>query len=207
VTSVFPFRSQRTSAKREWESAAEPPGASNRSRSSASPWAQAIANMRTLRISGSRWVTRSGSRPARDRRSELVGDARPAPRFGEQHHAAVGTDPSAVKGGGDLLAVDGWKAQRQKVVVGHGGRGVPRSRQRGGFSNRILRKSLRNTGRFSSVREIGLHSGHRDLSLRCLMLKSVRSTSQSDLNNCLHPENQSRGSHRWATNNSIRYRP
>jgi hypothetical protein len=45
----------------------------------------------------------------------------------------------------DLLAVDGWKAERQKVIVGHGGGGAPRSQQRVGFSNRILRqiKSLR----------------------------------------------------------------
>jgi hypothetical protein len=50
-----------------------------------------------------------------------------------------------VKGGGDLLAADGWKAERQKVIVDHGGRGALRSRQRAGFSNRILRpiKSLR----------------------------------------------------------------
>jgi len=31
------------------------------------------------------------------------------------HDAAVGTDPPAVKGGGNLLAVDDWKAERQKV--------------------------------------------------------------------------------------------
>jgi hypothetical protein len=63
----------------------------------------------------------------------------------EQHDPAIGTDPSAVEGGGNLLAADGWKAERQKVILGHGGRGVPRSRQRVGFSNRILRqiKSLR----------------------------------------------------------------
>ena len=81
----------------------------------------------------------------RDHPGELIGDIQPALRLGQQHDAAVGTDPSAVKGGGNLLAVDDWKAERQKVIVGHGGRGVPRSRQRVGFSNRILRqiKSLR----------------------------------------------------------------
>ena len=80
-----------------------------------------------------------------DHPGELIGDTQPALRLGQQHDAAVGTDPPAVKGGGNLLAVDGWKAERQKVIVGHGGRGVPRSRQRVGFSNRILRqiKSLR----------------------------------------------------------------
>jgi hypothetical protein len=70
----------------------------------------------------------------------LVGDAKPALRLGEQHDPAIGTDPPAVKSGGDLLAADGWKAERQKVIVGHGGCGAPRSRQRVGFSNRILRQ-------------------------------------------------------------------
>jgi hypothetical protein len=81
----------------------------------------------------------------RDHSSEPLGDAEPTIGLGEQHDPAIGTDPPAVKGGGDLLAADGWKAERQKVIVGHGGRGVPRSRQRVGFSNRILRqiKSLR----------------------------------------------------------------
>jgi hypothetical protein len=40
---------------------------------------------------------------------------------------AIGTDPPAVEGGGDLLALDGWKAERQKIIVGHGGRGALRS--------------------------------------------------------------------------------
>src|SRR5207237_8852531 len=81
----------------------------------------------------------------RDRPSEPLGDAEPTIGLGAQHDPAVGTDPSPVKGGGDLLAADGWKAERQKVIVGHGGRGAPRSRQRVGFSHRILRqiKSLR----------------------------------------------------------------
>src|SRR5205814_10537192 len=76
---------------------------------------------------------------------ELIAETQRARRLGQQPGAAVGTDAPAVKGGGNLLAVDGWKAERQKVIVGHGGRGVPRSRQRVGFSNRILRqiKSLR----------------------------------------------------------------
>ena len=62
-----------------------------------------------------------------DHPGELIGDTQPALRLGQQHDAAVGTDPPAVKGGGNLLAVDDWKAERQKVIVGHGGRGVPRS--------------------------------------------------------------------------------
>jgi hypothetical protein len=65
----------------------------------------------------------------RDRLSEPLGDAEPTIGLGEQHDPAIGTDPPAVKGGGDLLAADGWKAERQKVIVGHGGRGAGRSRK------------------------------------------------------------------------------
>src|SRR5712675_998115 len=64
----------------------------------------------------------------RDHPSEPLGDAEPTIGLGEQHDPAIGTDPSAVKGRGDLLAADGWKAERQKVILGHGGRGAPRSR-------------------------------------------------------------------------------
>src|SRR3954464_7813503 len=60
----------------------------------------------------------------RDRLSEPLGNAEPTIGLGEQHHPAIGTDPPAVKGGRDLLAADGWKAERQKVIVGHGGRGA-----------------------------------------------------------------------------------
>src|SRR5258705_12980868 len=70
-----------------------------------------------------------------DHRGELIGDTQPALRLGQQHDAAVGTDPPAVKGGGNLLAVDDWKAERQKVIVGHGGRGGPPSRQGVASSN------------------------------------------------------------------------
>src|SRR5438874_13304533 len=72
-----------------------------------------------------------------DHPGELIGDTQPALRLGQQHDAAVGTDPPAVKGGGNLLAVHDWKAERQKVIVGHGGRGVLDPK---GFSNRILRR-------------------------------------------------------------------
>src|ERR1700704_2390147 len=73
-----------------------------------------------------------------DHPGELIGDTQPALRLGQQHDATVGTDPPAVKGGGNLLAVDDWKAERQKVIVGHGGGGGPRSPQKGGFCNTIL---------------------------------------------------------------------
>jgi hypothetical protein len=57
----------------------------------------------------------------RDRVSEPLGDAELTIGLGEQHHPAIGTDPPAIKGGSDLLAVDDWKAERQKVMIGHGG--------------------------------------------------------------------------------------
>jgi hypothetical protein len=30
----------------------------------------------------------------------------------------------AIKGGGDLLPLNGWKGERQQIIVGHGGCGV-----------------------------------------------------------------------------------
>src|SRR4051812_49821472 len=70
-----------------------------------------------------------------DRLSKPLGNAEPTIGLGEQHHPAIGTDPPAVKGGRDLLAAGGWKAERQKVIVGHGGRGAPDPRQRVGLAN------------------------------------------------------------------------
>src|SRR6202035_5394569 len=77
----------------------------------------------------------------RDHSSEPLGDPEPTIGLGEQHDPAVGTDPSAVKGGGDLLAADGWKTERQKAIVGHGGGGAPRSRQRVGSATESYARS------------------------------------------------------------------
>src|ERR1700726_2379807 len=76
----------------------------------------------------------------RDHPSQPVGDAEPTIGLSEKYDTAIGTDLPAVKGSGDLLALDGWKRERQKIIVGHGGRGALRSRHRVGFSNRILRR-------------------------------------------------------------------
>ena len=83
--------------------------------------------------------------PVRNDLGEPLGDAEPTLRLGEQHDAAIRRDPSAIKGGSDLLALNGWKGERQQIMVGHGGRGVLRSWPKVGFSNRILHhiKSLR----------------------------------------------------------------
>ena len=83
--------------------------------------------------------------PVRNYLGEPLGDAEPTLCLGEQHDTAIRRDPSAIKGGSDLLALNGWKRERQQIIVGHGGRGALRSRPRVGFSNQILRqiKSLR----------------------------------------------------------------
>ena len=54
--------------------------------------------------------------PVGDYSGELVGDAQPPLRLRQQHDPAIGTDPSAVEGGGDRLAADGGKAERQKFA-------------------------------------------------------------------------------------------
>src|SRR6478609_1166236 len=64
--------------------------------------------------------------PVRNDLGEPLGDAEPMLSLGEQHDAAIRSDPSAIKGGGDLLALNGWKGERQQIIVGHGGRGVLR---------------------------------------------------------------------------------
>ena len=51
------------------------------------------------------------------------GDAEPSFGHGEQHHAAVRSEPPAIEIGCDLPAPDGWKREREDRIVGHGGRG------------------------------------------------------------------------------------
>jgi len=41
----------------------------------------------------------------------------------QQHDAAIGGDPAAIKGGGDFLAADDWKQERRDRIVRHGGCG------------------------------------------------------------------------------------
>ena len=61
--------------------------------------------------------------PIRDRRGELLGDTEPPRGLGEQQDAAVRGQASAVEGGCELLAPHGWKRERQRRRIGHGGRG------------------------------------------------------------------------------------
>src|SRR5712664_2507689 len=65
----------------------------------------------------------------RDHRGEPFGEAQPPLRLGEQHHPAIGGEPAANEGGGHLFAHNGWKAERQQAIVGHGGCGSLRSRR------------------------------------------------------------------------------
>ena len=43
-----------------------------------------------------------------DHPGELVGDTKAPLRLGQEHHAAVGGDPSAIKSGADVLASYCW---------------------------------------------------------------------------------------------------
>src|SRR5262245_51232799 len=65
-----------------------------------------------------RWIA-----PIADHRSKLCGDAKLALRRRQHHHARVRGDPSAIESGCDLLALHGWKGERQQRIVGHGGCG------------------------------------------------------------------------------------
>src|SRR5260370_37794464 len=76
--------------------------------------------------------------PVRNSLGEPLGDAKPTLCLGEQHDAAIRSDPSAIKGGGDLSSLNGWKGERQQIIVGHGGRGARRSPPKGWFSKQNL---------------------------------------------------------------------
>src|SRR6266849_1281794 len=54
-----------------------------------------------------------------DHPGEMVGDAEAALCFSEEHHPAVGGDPSAVKGGAHLLARNRWQVEGQRNILVH----------------------------------------------------------------------------------------
>jgi hypothetical protein len=43
---------------------------------------------------------------------EPLGEAEPTLPLGKQHEATIRRDPSSIKGGSDLLALNGWKGER-----------------------------------------------------------------------------------------------
>lgn len=57
-----------------------------------------------------------------DHSGELLGDAQPPRRLREQQDATVRGQASAIEGGCELLAPDGWKRERQTRRIEHGGR-------------------------------------------------------------------------------------
>lgn len=59
----------------------------------------------------------------RDHGGELLGDAEPSCGLSQQQDATVRGQASAIEGGCELLAPDGWKPERKRVKIGHGGRG------------------------------------------------------------------------------------
>jgi hypothetical protein len=65
-----------------------------------------------------RWIA-----PIGDHGRKLLGDPHLSRRRGEQHHTTVRRQPPAIERGGELLAPDGWKPERQSRIVGHGGCG------------------------------------------------------------------------------------
>ena len=54
---------------------------------------------------------------------ELARDAQPAFGLPQQHHAGIRRDATAVESRADLLAANGWKREREKAIVDHGGCG------------------------------------------------------------------------------------
>lgn len=80
------------------------------------------------------WIAR-----IEDHRGKPIRQAQPPLGRGQQHHAAIRGDPSAVERGRDLLARDGWKRKPRRRIVGHGGCGSLDAVGRVGISNQILR--------------------------------------------------------------------
>ena len=68
-------------------------------------------------------VTNSGLRGSAIKPGEAVSHPDTPLGGGQQHDAAIGGDPAAIKGGRDFLAADGCKQERRDRIVGHGGCG------------------------------------------------------------------------------------
>ena len=57
-------------------------------------------------------------------RGETLDDTQPVLDGGKQHHAAIRRKAPAIKGGGDLLAGNGWKIKGRNSINVHGGCGA-----------------------------------------------------------------------------------
>ena len=62
--------------------------------------------------------------PLPDAARQRLGQAEPALRRAQQDQPAVRRDRPALEIGGHLLALYGWKIEREKAIFGHGGRGA-----------------------------------------------------------------------------------
>ena len=62
--------------------------------------------------------------PVPDAAGQRLGQPELAFRRAQQHQPAVGRDQTALEIGGHLLALYGWKIEREKGIFGHGGRGA-----------------------------------------------------------------------------------
>jgi hypothetical protein len=60
---------------------------------------------------------------------QAICDAKPTLGHRQQHHAAIRSQTATVESGRHFLAPDGWKRKRQKIIVGHGERGVAEGRK------------------------------------------------------------------------------
>src|SRR3954453_8137855 len=87
-----------------------------------------MARMRARRMSSTLWVTKAGLRGSAISPARLRCDPQPPLHHAEQQDAAIRGDASAVEGGDQLLAANGWKTKRQDRIGGHGGCGSMRLR-------------------------------------------------------------------------------
>ena len=76
--------------------------------------------------------------PLPDAARQRLGQAEPAFRRAQQDQAAVRRNRTAREIGGHLLALNGWKIEREKGIFGHGGRGAFVAREETRFDNQFL---------------------------------------------------------------------
>ena len=88
-----------------------------------------------------------GIAPVGNQRGKRVGNFAPALGKREQHHAAVGGQSASIERSCDFLARNGWQAEAELAIVGHGGCGSEARRAQDGLDTHSLRKlnALRHT--------------------------------------------------------------
>ena len=76
--------------------------------------------------------------PVADAACQRLGEAGAPFRLAQQDEAAVGRDQVAIEGGAHLLAFDVWQIERERAIVGHGGRGISVARRESRSDNEFL---------------------------------------------------------------------